>query len=54
MTKYWKLIDSERVIAVGIEVTMSPRWVVATKEEYLEYRKKKLAGEIKIDVEVTI
>ncbi len=52
MTKYWKRIDSERVIAVDIEVTMSTRWRGATEDEYLEYKRKKLAGKIKNDVEL--
>jgi len=52
MTRYWKLIGSERVIAIDIEATMSPRWEVVKEEDYLEYKKKKLAGEIKEDVEL--
>jgi hypothetical protein len=32
--RYWRLIESTRVIAVSSEVQMSPRWVEINKEEF--------------------
>ena len=48
--RYWKLKDSERVIGVAIEVQLSPRWEIATEQEYLEYREKVRLGLVKVDV----
>lgn len=33
-TKYWKLKESNRVIAVSSEVVMSSRWEEISKEEF--------------------
>ena len=34
LTKYWRLKESTRVIAVPFEVTMTPNWIEISKEEF--------------------
>lgn len=38
--RYWKLKESDRVIAVLAEVRMTPRWEEISKEVFEEYRNK--------------
>lgn len=33
-TRYWRMLESVRVIAVSSEVTMSPNWIEISKEEF--------------------
>lgn len=37
--RYWRLRDSDRVLAVNKEVQMTPRWEEISKEEYDTIRK---------------
>jgi len=38
--RYWKLKESNRVIAVNKECEMSPRWMEITQEEFDKERNK--------------
>jgi hypothetical protein len=49
--KYYKLLESKRVLAISVDILMSPRWLQISKEEYdlriLEL--PKVAKEITLD-----